>query len=131
MSRAATVIPMPPRFGGESVTTIQHRTATYFGTWPVIEYLLDIFRYPDLLPDTPERRGIMRSLCDTLITGRMPFDDVIEACECSGPITLLDMAVVSAAPPAAKHPMLAPLTRKVFAACGHAVKHEGWADERA
>lgn len=115
-SRGIEVRPMSARAQFET-TAICHRQVTYHGLWPVIDYLLDVFRYPDLLPETPEKRGVIRSLTEHLLARRVGYDDVIDVCEITGQLTMLDIAVIASAPATARHPKLGPLTRKILAVC--------------
>lgn len=45
---------------------IRYKDVQIEGFWPSVNYLLEIRPYPELLPDTPERRGAVRSLTELI-----------------------------------------------------------------
>lgn len=47
---------------GADLVSLHDRNLAIAGFWPSVEYLEDRFPYPPVLPDTPAKRAIIRSL---------------------------------------------------------------------
>lgn len=82
---------------------IQHRWVTVAGSWACIEYLLDVYPYPELMPETPASRAVMRSLVEALFNEHVTIESFKDLCEsrskkiCHNEVTLLDLALIAMA----------------------------------
>ena len=83
--------------------SVRHRNITMCGAWPIIDYLLDVVPYPDLMPETPAKRGVMRSLVNSLFNEQVGIPEFKELCvgnsvkACARRTTLLDLALLAKA----------------------------------
>jgi hypothetical protein len=79
---------------------IEHRNIQIQGFWPAVHYLLDLRPYPELLPLTPSRRGVIASLTELVLTNAAYLAQVAPLYAkspqaLSNQPTLLDVAVAS------------------------------------
>lgn len=77
---------------------IEYRGIQIQGFWPAVNYLLDIRPYPELLPDTPDKRGIARSLTEMILTetaclGQLAALYQTQPPHALGHMSLVDLAV--------------------------------------
>lgn len=79
---------------------IEHRGVQIQGFWPAVHYLLDLRPFPELLPTTPSKRGIIASLTELVLTDAGYLGEVAPLYFHSNQLvnrhpTLLDVAVAS------------------------------------
>jgi len=83
--------------------SLLYRGVQIEGLWPCVDYLLDVRPAPETLPDTPAKRGIMRSCVDQILYDprqlgqfyALYFDEPDAARLPARRVTILDIAIAS------------------------------------
>lgn len=71
------------------------------GFWPCVDFLLDARPYPDVLPDTPGKRAVVRSLTERILADPTTLGEIAvyyltpQGPELPARLTLMDLAVVA------------------------------------
>lgn len=94
----------PPSDDLATTPCVTHGRLRVMGFWPCLDYICDIRPYPEILPDTPVKRAVIRSLVSQLLTdatvlGQLSTLYVVQLARShrddSNRPTLLDLAVSS------------------------------------
>lgn len=79
------------------------------GFWPCVDFLLDTRPYPDILPDTPGKRAVIRSLTERVLSNAACLGEIAtyynsyRGTALPPQSTLLDLAVAAQASSPAAH----------------------------
>lgn len=83
------------------------------GTWPIINYLLELMPYPELLPASPAHRAIIRTAVDRVLTHNVVLDDLLvyylrnnRPVTIPKMVTLLDFALAACTDADEEHPWI-------------------------
>jgi len=66
------------KFQSQIPPAVIFRAVQVEGLWPTLNYIQDIIRYPDLMPDTPGKRGLVSTLVSQLLAGLISPDQFEE-----------------------------------------------------